>query len=234
MHTLTIIAALSLSASAQAAPKYVGPFGVQGGCVGCPKGDKVALAPAVIEFLLASPDSPVLNHYAHIVKYSLGEIQGSTKNNGLSKNIALTGMWTGDLQYIMDTYGATVGDKPIVDADERMEASRDGVIPARAVRYMIADDVNQRLLKKGQAMWLWGSKWEEQSDGTWTTPTIAGVWMNALVPHADTKTVDMHYFNARLKIKPDVTWDFSDVDGAFDPTSDLSYDEVVAGAKRAE
>jgi len=235
----------SYEVAADNGAKLPGAFSISNNCGGCPKGEAGGIAPAVLEYILASDASAVRNHYAHMAQYRLGEIKGSSKKpmqswgliggeaptNDTSKNPLLQTWFEGDVAHVVDAqqdylYGATGG----TDYMSVLEGSKDGVHMARAVAKQTAAAANEMIGKKTRAQYLWGYKWTEK-DGTYTTPTVAGAVWTLLIPNEADNTVAMHLFSTKLDKKPAATFDVSGLPGAFDPASSMSYDDVAAGIK---
>ena len=232
-----LLAAPLLWSTAHAGAYYQSPPGSPAGyaigapgCAGCPKGDKVALNPAVYEFLLSDQASFVRSHYAGLAKY----VAAGTMGESLTPAQLVV---TGDLGHIYEAQKAFV-DEATGGTDVWTAAGKDtdGTVFARAVARQTAEAANQMLAKKGVAQFTWGARWKDKG-GALDLPKAA-LCMTLVVPDEDAQTVSIHLWSNPGMIttvkKPVAVYDLSGLPGAFDAAASLDLDAVKAGAKPME
>ena len=233
--TLAMTAMLTLSTPAEA-KQYAnspGGFMITTNCVGCPKGDKATLNPAVYQYLLSQQESVVRAHYD---AYSTFIVLPEEQKGGLNK--AMAGLAWGDLNWIYgnqtDFINAQTGTNEVGPA---LAADEDGTIFARAVAMQTADAANEMLAKKGLVTYMWGMHWTNGADEGAPVepkvPMVFGIQMSLFTVDVDTKTVTMHVWGKGMVTtvrKTVATIDLSGVPGAFDAGASLTYEDVAAKA----
>lgn len=208
-----------LLSSADAKQYYAAPSGtafVQDKCWKSKKGESgSALHPAVMEFVLSQPESFVHSHFAGMAAWQAA----GSPTDGL--NEALIAIFNQDLAAARQ--GTTLPGDPVGNA--------------RAVAQTTADAANAAIAKKGCASWTWGWFWEHEGDRWRLAGPGGNISTNVFVAPSESR-VYVHIWSAK-GFNTNVTqyvavYDLSGVSGAFDPSADLTYEQVAEGAQRGE
>jgi len=230
--------ALSLSTAAHAAKPYAesGFFQVSANCGGCPKGDKgIQLHPAVVEYLLATPESVSRAHYQMVRHWDLAGRPKTTTNPLIVSTIEddVANVYAAQKPFIDEQTGAT-------DLQGAVRSDEEGTVFARALARHTAAAANEMLDKKGWMQFMWGWRWENAGDAAtpeFKTPTVFGTHVLLLVPSATDQNVSTHLFGQGMVTtvrKAVATYDLSGVPGAFDPAANLTYDQVAQTIQRVD